>query len=66
MDRQFPHKTRNMHGIIDPISLGFILLGLGAIGAANTQLQQPATNAAPVVAEAPQATSAQAQLLKDK
>jgi len=54
MDRQTPKTIRKMRGFVDPISLGFIILGLGALAATNMQDPQPVVNAAPVTMEAPQ------------
>ncbi len=55
MDRQIPHQVRKIGGVFDPISLGFVLLGLSALAASNMNSQPPVEEAAPTAIEAPQA-----------
>ncbi len=62
MDRQTSKTLRKMRGIIDPISLGFIILGIGALTAVGQQKPQPISQPATVTMEVPQpAVAAQVQ-----
>lgn len=54
MERRTPKTMRKMRGVIDPISLGFIILGIGALSATNMQNPQPVVKPATVTMEAPQ------------